>query len=385
MPLGDRPGVGAVVLVVDDDADRRAALRELFRDRYDVREAATGPEAVTAVERGRVDLVLLYTLTPGMSAIETCRAIRAIRPDGAFLPVLHLGSLSLQECRNEALEAGASELLPLSIDPTELSLRVAALLRIRCEDVARRADLAEIRRVSGLKDDLVAFVAHDLRSPIASVLSLLEVVRGEVTDPAIQEDLEVARSSAERAREIAGDLLQARLLERGELSPARAPSAVDAIVADAIRTLDAAVQNHRTRIRVAKEGDPTFPVDVPLLRRAIGNLILNAVRHSPKGATVEVTIRRHGAALEIDVVDRGPAIRPEACDALSDTFSPAERPKSERRANGLGLFLARLVAEAHGGAVSVHDAPGGGALFRLRLEAAARRERVPGDRTAVGG
>ncbi|HEX9242449.1 MAG TPA: hypothetical protein VF875_08420, partial [Anaeromyxobacter sp.] len=112
--------MGAVVLVVDDDADRRAALRELFRDRYDVREAATGPEAVTAVERGPVDLVLLYALTPasrrrpaprGMSAIETCRAIRAIRPDGAFLPVLHLGSLSLQERRNEALEAGASELL----------------------------------------------------------------------------------------------------------------------------------------------------------------------------------------------------------------------------------------------------------------------------------
>jgi signal transduction histidine kinase len=357
----------ARILVVDDDAERRELLRTWLEPEHEVLEAGGGRAALAAVERGGVDLVLLDVLMPDLGGIETCRALRAIRPDAGLVPVLLLSALAGPENRIEGLAAGADDYITLPCEPEELSLRIRAFLRTRRQDVTIRAQLDEMSRVTALKDDLIALVAHDLRGPLGSVLTLVRLAKEDVTDPEVRKDLEVALSAAERAREIAEDLLQVRLLEHGEHAPAREVASADEVVRDALRPLAPVARERELSVSVRAEGDTTFRFDPPLVRRAVENLLANAMRHSPQGADIDVRVRRDGTALDIDVVDRGPEIPEAVRGAVFQTFAPAARRVLTRRTYGLGLYLVRLVAEAHGGSASIHDGPDGGVLFRMRL------------------
>ena len=356
------------VLVVDDDAQNRERLRAWLEPAHEVVQAADGPAAIAALEQGGIDLVLLDASLQGMSGVEACRAMRRIRPGDAFLPILLMIAESSPQSRIEGIEAGADGFLALPCDRTELTLRTDAFLRTRRQDLLIRAQLAELKRVSALKDDLIALVAHDLRGPLASVLTLVGIAREEVQDPEVRKDLEVALSSAERAREIAEDLLQVRLLEHGEHALARASVPAEDVVRDAIRPLEATAGAREVGVRVSADADTTFLLDAPLVRRAVQNLAANAIRHAPPRSTVEVSIRRVDGALEIAFVDRGPEVPAAAQGDVFHTFAAVERRGSARRAYGLGLYLVRLVAEVHGGGASAGDAPGGGAVFRMRLE-----------------
>ena len=356
------------VLVVDDDSLRRELLRAWLEPAHAVTEAADGPAAIAAVGSGEVDLVLLDVVMPGMDGLATCRAIRQIGPGDAFLPVILVSSLSRPESRIEGLEAGADDFVSVPLERAELTLRVDAFLRTRRQDLLIRAQLAELKRVSALKDDLIALVAHDLRGPLGTVMSLVGIVREDVQDPELQKDLEVALSSAERAREIADDLLQVRLLEHGEHALTRTAIPVEDVVRDAINPLEPAAKARDVSLRVTADPDLSFPLDAPLVRRAVQNLAANAIRHSPPGSPVEVNVRLAGTGLEISFVDRGPEVPEPAHADVFHTFAPAEPRGSARRAYGLGLYLVRLVAEVHGGAASAGEAPGGGATFRMRLE-----------------
>lgn len=362
------PTERALILVVDDDGERREALRRWLEPEHQVLALADGPSAVGAVERGEGDLVLLAVPGSG-GGIDTCRALRAIRPGAGLVPVLLYGPRGDAATRIAGLEAGADDFITLPAEPAELTLRVRAFLRTRRQDVTIRAQLDELLRISALKDDLIALVAHDLRGPLGSVLTLVRLAREDVADPEVRKDLDVALSAAERAREIAEDLLQVRLLEHGEHAPARAAAQADEVVREALRSLAPVARERELSVRVAVEGDPLFRLDAPLVRRAVENLLANAMKHSPQGAEIDVAVRRDVGGLDIDVIDRGPEIPEAARAAVFRTFAPADRRGLPRRTYGLGLYLVRLVAEAHGGAASVLDAPGGGALFRMRLVA----------------
>jgi signal transduction histidine kinase len=362
----------ARILAVVEDGERRALLRSWLAPEHEVALVGDGPAAREAVERGGVDLVLLDLSDPGTGGLATCRALRAIRPGAELVPVVLVSARADPALRVEALEAGADDCVTLPCAPAELVLRVRASLRTRRRELAIRSRLDELTRVSARKDDLIALAAHDLRGPLGSVLTLVRLAREDVADPEIRKDLEVALSAAERAREIAEDLPQVRLLEHGEHAPARSLTRVDELVRDALPPLAGVARERELSIRVRVEGDATFCVDAPLVRRAVENLVGNAVKHSPQGGEIEISVRRVGEALDVDVADRGPEIPASVGDAVFASFAPAARLGLPRRTYGLGLYLVRLVAEAHGGAASVHDVPGGGALFRMQLAPPAR-------------
>jgi signal transduction histidine kinase len=353
------------ILVVDDDERNRLLVRAAL-GRYDVVEAADGAAALEADERTGIDLVVLDVMMPAMSGFDVCRELRRRHEGRPFLPILLLTALNEQGERNEGLRAGADDFLSKPVDRVELALRVEAFLRTRRQDVLIRRQLDELNHLAALKDDLVSLVAHDLRSPLTAVLSILHVVREEAADSAVKDDLDAAVAAAERVRQTAEDLLEVRLLEEDRLRASRTVTSLAALAGEAARALHGAARARRITVRV--EGDATAAVDVKLLRRALENLLANAIRYGPEGEPVEVAIRRDGGAVEIDVADRGPGVPSVARGALFEKFGGVGTRRADaRRGYGLGLYLVRLVADAHGGATAVLDREGGGAVFRLRL------------------
>ncbi len=354
------------ILVVDDDARNRALLRAHLQDHHEVVEAVDGRSAIALVEQRPVDLVLLDVMMPGMSGFDVCREIKR-RAGESFLPVLLLTALSEQEDRNEGLGAGADDFLTKPVNRRELLLRVEAFLRTRTQDALIRRQVQDLAHLAALKDDLISLVVHDLRNPLAALLVLLRSIRSEITDPELRRDLEAALSAAERVGAMVEDLLEVRLVEEGRVPAHREPHSAAEIARGAIGTLESLAAERDISVMLSVEGDPVERFDPRLVRRAVENLLANAIRYSNAGGRVEVAVRRAGGWLEIEVADRGPGVSDAVRGALFEKFGTAAAARNQRRGYGLGLYLVRLVAEVHGGTASVHDREGGGAAFRMRM------------------
>lgn len=357
------------VLVVDDDERNRTLLRCWLEPSCEVTEAADGAAALASLDLRTPDLVLLDVMMPGLDGFEVCREIKRRSADGAFVPVLLLTALTDQAHRNEGLRAGADDFVSKPCDRTELTLRVRAFLRTRRQDVALRRQHEALLELSALKEDLVTLVAHDLRNPLSALASLLTAARGAARDPELRADLDASLVAAARVRETAEDLLEVRLVEERGPTVHRERVSLEELVRRTVAAYEPVARARGVSFPVSVDGDPALAVDARLVGRAIENLVSNALRYAPDGTVVTIAIRRAGTAAEIEVADRGPGVSRTLRPVLFEKFGGVEaRCGNARRGYGLGLYLVKLVAQAHGGGVSVHDRSGGGAAFRLRLE-----------------
>jgi two-component system sensor histidine kinase MprB len=206
---------------------------------------------------------------------------------------------------------------------------------------------------------LVADASHELRTPLTSLRTNLELLaRGQPTDPVERQQVLVELvSQMERLSTLVGDLID--LARDEEATLPIEDVRLDEVVADAI----ADVRGRYPRVRFEAVLDEATVRGVrPRIARAVTNLLDNAGKWSPAGGVVEVSV--HGG--EVSVRDHGPGIAPEDAPRVFDRFWRASNARS-LPGSGLGLSIVKEIAESHGGSVTLEDASGGGARFRLRL------------------
>ena len=219
---------------------------------------------------------------------------------------------------------------------------------------------------------LVSDVAHELKTPAAVIAAeAQELARGELTaDEARESQQTIARAAAGLAREL-DDLLE---LARGDAATmqAREELQIDEVVDDATAQASALARERGVAIERRQSCACGIDGDRAGLIRAIANLIMNAVRYSPRGSTVRVSTRVIDDRCEIDVADEGPGIPAADRERIFERF--VRLPKGRREypeGSGLGLAIVDQVVRAPGGTVEVQDSEEGGALFRVRLPASA--------------
>jgi two-component system sensor histidine kinase BaeS len=209
-------------------------------------------------------------------------------------------------------------------------------------------------------DDRLGLLTHELRSPVAALVAIAETVAergGELDARTLRRLLQLAVAAGRDVERIVLDAAPASL--RPELvDPGR-------LVADAVTT--ARLGGAAIRAEV-EPGLPTLQADPVRLRQALGNLIGNALAHSPAGREIVVSARSAGDGVELAVADEGAGIAPAEQQAI---FEPRVR-YADRPGEGIGLAVARAVAEAHGGRIAVESSVGAGATFRLVLPLAGR-------------
>jgi signal transduction histidine kinase len=206
--------------------------------------------------------------------------------------------------------------------------------------------------------DRLALIAHEIRSPVAALAAIAEAFRTpspSLDGAAASRLLRLAVAAGRDVERIVVDATPASLV-REPVDPARLVLDVTA----AARLRRALVAGHADANLPSVDGDPVR------LRQALANLVENAVAHSPAGAGVVVSARRAEQTVRIAVADRGEGI-PRSRQQL--VLEPGVR-FAERPGDGIGLAVARAIAEAHGGALEVDSAPGQGATFTLVLPCA---------------
>jgi signal transduction histidine kinase len=242
---------------------------------------------------------------------------------------------------------------------------VAVRERRAAEERVRRAEV-----LAGL-GTLAAGVAHEVNNPLGTIAACADAALGKVRsdrpDPERAASLlETIGSEARRCARIVKDLMD---LGR-DGAPAAGPVDLPGLVRETVELARLNPRMKRVPIEVTPgEQPPLLMADAARLKQALLNLLANAVEVSPDGSRVEVAVVRDGEGAAVTVRDRGPGV-PEA--DRRRIFEPfrSMRPGG----TGLGLTVVDRVATSHGGSIEVEDAPGGGALFRLRLPARASKD-----------
>jgi two-component system, sensor histidine kinase and response regulator len=375
----------AGVLVVDDEAANRRLLRACLQSTYNVYDVEGASAALELLGRTPIDLVLLDVMMPGMGGLELCREIKRTQPE--YLPVILVTGLGRQQDRNAGLQAGADDFVTKPFDRHELLLRVRTFVRLRAQDqrIHRqlkalsaqeqliRRQVKDLEELSAMKDDLVSLMVHDLRNPLTGIAGFLDLLAEGTADPDVRSEAMEALEASGRIRETLDDLLFVRLLETSTLTLHRELVLAESIVEDAISSVRGAARARGVEIsQLAESHDLLLNADRKLVRRAIENLLGNALKYTPEGSIVRTAIRRAGTEVEIEVADRGCGVPEAFKQQVFQKFASVEAARGEaRRGVGLGLYLVSLVATAHGGRTSVRDRNHGGAAFGLYLPAEA--------------
>jgi signal transduction histidine kinase len=246
-------------------------------------------------------------------------------------------------------------------------LVATAVQNIRAYEAERRT-VEELRRLSALRADFVSLVSHELRSPMAAVIGAARTLQGRWRQLAAEQResfLALIGDETTRLAELISDVLDTSRIEAGTFSFSFGDVDLGALVADVVA--NAVVGQDEVRVRSDVDGPlPTIRGDRRRLHQVVQNLVDNAVKYSGVGAEVRVRARAENGVVRIDVADDGPGIPSEDQRLIFEKFgrsgSGGAKPGS-----GLGLFIARSIAEAHGGTLDVESAPDHGATFTLEL------------------
>jgi two-component system OmpR family sensor kinase len=212
----------------------------------------------------------------------------------------------------------------------------------------------------------VADASHELRTPLTSILANLELLEAEL-DGERREMAESALRSSRRMRRLVGDLLLLARADAGREVPA-APVDLSEVAREAAAEAGALSSDHPVSLDLP--GRVTVEGVADDLHRMAGNLVENALLHTPPGTPVTVSVRREGDSAVLEVADRGPGVPGELRERVFERFASGAGDGGVRsRGSGLGLAIVKAVADAHGGRVELTEATGGGARFVFTLPA----------------
>jgi signal transduction histidine kinase len=255
----------------------------------------------------------------------------------------------------------------------QLSLALERQESIAAERAATRAlteQNEQLRELDRMKDQFVSTVSHELRTPLTSMVGYLELLldreAGELNEQQVR-FLEIVNRGGERLNTLVDDILTVARVDAGRLTLERQEVDLVALVSGEVESSRAAAVRRGIDLRFVSERESfTLSVDPMRLGQLVANLVSNALKFTPEGGSVTVTVGRRGGDAQIEVSDTGVGIPTADVDRLFERFFRASTAGSAQ-GTGLGLSIVKSIAEAHGGRVSLRSAEGEGTTFVVEI------------------
>ncbi|MDJ0788456.1 MAG: hybrid sensor histidine kinase/response regulator [Myxococcota bacterium] len=372
---------------MDDEVRGTELLCRTLAEVGTVLVANSVSEACAQLETNRVDLVVTDQRMPGGTGVDLLEKVATMDPAvGRIL----LTAYADQEATVGAINRGqVHAYLHKPCMPEQLLVTARTILeRVRlwrenqqlldeASEHARtlEATLAELRdaqdrmvhaeRLSAI-GRMTAMVVHDLRGPI----SLIRSAAGELTEApdtlgeeAIREVGESVRTESDRLERLCAELLDTT--RHSDASSPMEPAPLDDVVSQAVTFFTRDAVHQGVEVDLQLRSDRSLPMREEALRRALGNLVCNALEVMPEGGLLRVRTEADEDGARIIVTDSGPGVPDSIRDQVFEPFVTAGKPSGI----GLGLAIVKKVVEDHGGRISLSKPPGGGASFEIRLPA----------------
>ncbi len=369
------------ILAVDDVPDNLFILESILGDidNYHIDSVDGGKVALEYVNSRLPDLILLDVMMPGMDGYEVTRRIRENK-NIPYIPILLITAHD-QSSLSEGLDSGADDFIRKPFDIDELMARVRSLLRLK-------HSLDEQSEMLRQRDDFVARLTHDLRTPLVAANRMLSLsLQGVFGKPPEEmgEAIENVIANNENLLNMTNTLLQVYRHEAGQKKLVRSSLSAYTLAQEIVRELKPLADEKSIMLKVeaqpeeraaASESDSFAQYrtegDLIELRRLLTNLVGNAIKFTDAGSIVvrlSVTDRpvasvKSAQAIEIAVEDTGMGIAPDGQEQIFEWFYQGDHM---RAGSGLGLHLSKRIAEMHQGTLTLHSELGKGSTFTLSL------------------
>ena len=237
-------------------------------------------------------------------------------------------------------------------------------------------DITDEYKIKQAQDLISETLVHDLRSPLSSTISALDVIHDSFLsgDPAgiVEPSIQIAQRSSRRMLAMVESILEITRMESGNIELSLSKVNIETLLEDSVSEFTTVALEYEVSISVKYPSDlPTVRMDKNKIHRVINNLIDNALKYTPKNGEILITAGiNNQELLEIRVIDSGPGIPKEYQKRIFERFAQIPGMPSRKRGSGLGLTYCHLAIEAHGGEIWVDDNPGGGSTFIFTLPVA---------------
>ena len=345
------------VLVVDDDLQVLSLLRRiLLVEGFEPDVYEDGESALVKAQLAPPDLMVLDLMLPGLDGLEVCRRMRQM----SQAPILMLTARDAVADRVAGLEVGADDykgFQPAHVAGRDRERSGCAGAGVQRDDRAHRDRLQQRQ--------FLADTSHELRNPLTVIRGNLGLLRQDVdADNRVIAALEAEAEAARMSRLVDSLLLLARADAGQEVqhSPVRLDELVDQVVTRARTVADG------RQLRLAGRAPATVRGDYDRLTQVLWNLVENALRYTPRGKAIELSLQRVGRKAVLVVADEGVGIAPEHLPHIFERFYRVDKARSRQSGgSGLGLAIVDYLVRTHGGTIEVTSVPGQGTRFTIRL------------------
>ncbi|MFN8549329.1 MAG: hybrid sensor histidine kinase/response regulator [Candidatus Eisenbacteria bacterium] len=343
------------ILVVDDNPRNVAILKKILSKSHDVATAGSGEEALAVASGFVPDLILLDIMMPGIDGYETCRRLRA-RPDLKQTKIIMVSAKAMVSERLEGYEAGADDYVTKPFDEDELVAKIRVYLRLK-----------SVEEVDRLKSELLALLNHETRTPLTFMIAPTEMLLNDPsTSPEQRELLQMVHDGAKRLHRLVERVSFLSSLKTGTCRFDLESCDLSALVEGVVTTMESTASTHLVRFERQIQSGVRLTADPAKLKMVLSGILENAVRFSPEGSAIEVTLSAQDEKAVLSVTDHGPGIEPDFLPRIFEEFAVSNL-QNHSSGHGLSLASARLVILRHRGTLVARSEPGQGATFRIEL------------------
>ncbi len=361
------------ILVIEDDVDILKNILEILKtEGFEVQGEQNGAFGINAARHESPDLILCGVNMPDFSGYTVLEELRCDSKTKS-IPFIFITAMSDRDSRRLGMELGADDYLTKPFTPDEL----IAVVKARLE---RRDDLvhSEQQKLAEAKRQLMRMVAHELRTPLGNIDSILQIISrqlNQLSRTEVGEYLEAIGASNRRMLRVVDQMIYTMQIEIGTLNRAEldmegVPMQLREMLFTAINLARNFAYRHSDLSIRVRERDPTTMIicHPGALKHALAELIANALIYSPPDGEVIISQwRTEAGEAWASISDQGTGIPPKLQARALEGFRQINRETHEQQGMGLGLPLARRIVEEHGGALELSSVVGKGTEVRVRL------------------
>ena len=360
------------ILIVDDNQTNIILLQAILkRAKYNTVSATNGTDALRIMQEMHPDLVLLDIMMPEMDGYEVARRKDEIE-DIQIIPFLFVTALSDTNSMVKGFKAGCSDFITKPFNTEEILIRIHhQIINVENRRIINSKN-EELKSLIRNRDKLYAVVAHDLRSPLGTIKSVLDILDENLNSEIIGFELyDLLHATTESADELFGlleNLLFWTRTQMGKLIFQPKEIKITDAVTDAIKATSSMSNIHRIDISYSDNtGNATVLADKNMITTVIRNILANAIKFSDEDSSIEIETKIVDNQLSCSITDHGCGMDDEVKQALQQQISITTTGKHQEEGTGLGLTLCREFIRAHNGNLSFESEMNVGTTFTFTI------------------
>ena len=359
------------ILIVDDVVSNVLLLKILLANqKFQVCTANNGTTCIEMAKKEHPDLILLDVMMPDMNGFDTATVLK--KEEGTKdIPIIFLTALNTPQDLVHGFQVGASDFLTKPFNKEELVMRVTQQISLVAAKRIIEKQNQELRATLTNRDKMYSVIAHDLRSPMASIRMVLNLVVAsaspETVGPELYTLLDQANRESEEVHDLLDNLLKWTKSQTGRLTVVKQDLDLNDIIPGVVEIFDAIAYTKRIKLDLKKTDAPlVVNADNDMLKTVVRNFLSNAIKFSPEDSSIEIIMAPEGDMAKVSVRDHGVGI---AADRIDNIFHKGETTYGTggEEGSGLGLQLCQDFARKNGGDCTVESVEGEGSTFSVLI------------------